>query len=171
MSSRIQSFATGGITLLLGVLSGCTDVNVALNPINMPIPERRSNETRSALAHLASGEKMGRAEDGWFVGLAISGGGSRSANFSAAVMFELQRLGLLDRVDVISSVSGGSLTAAYYCLAPDADWNPANLQKKLTHGFASDMLVDFFQPWYGAAMAFSDYTGPGPWAFMKCWEM
>jgi len=157
MSFRIQTFATGCIALLLGILSGCTNVNVALNPLNMPIPDRRSNATRSLMAHLAGSEKSARAEDGWFVGLAISGGGSRSANFSAAVMFELQRLGLLDRLDVISSVSGGSLTAAYYCMASDAEWNPGNVQRQLTHGFASDMLVDFFQPWYGAAMMFSDY--------------
>src|SRR4051794_12553559 len=37
--------------------------------------------------------------DGCFVGLALSGGGSRSANFSAACMFQLQRLGVLQHVD------------------------------------------------------------------------
>lgn len=56
--------------------------------------------------------------DGRFVGLALSGGGSRSANFSAAAMLELQRLGILEQVDVISAVSGGALAAAYYGLGP-----------------------------------------------------
>jgi hypothetical protein len=52
-----------------------------------------------------------------FVGVAISGGGSRSANFSAAVLQELEKLGFLDHVTAFSSVSGGSLTAAYINLS------------------------------------------------------
>ncbi|MCJ7665040.1 MAG: patatin-like phospholipase family protein [Desulfobacterales bacterium] len=54
-----------------------------------------------------------------FIGVAISGGGSRASVFSTAVLFELQRYGLLQQVDVISSVSGGSFTAAYYVLSAD----------------------------------------------------
>ncbi len=48
------------------------------------------------------------------VALALPGGGSRSAVFSAAVMFELQRKDLLREVDLISSVSGGAMPAALY---------------------------------------------------------
>lgn len=55
-------------------------------------------------------------DDGRFVGLTISGGGSRAANFGAAVMVELDRRGLLAQVDVISGVSGGTLPATYYPL-------------------------------------------------------
>src|SRR5712692_1995823 len=51
-----------------------------------------------------------------FVGIAMSGGGSRAANFSAAVLQELERHGFLRYVSAISSVSGSSLTAAYYGL-------------------------------------------------------
>ncbi|HNQ01333.1 MAG TPA: patatin-like phospholipase family protein [Syntrophales bacterium] len=54
-----------------------------------------------------------------FIGLALSGGGSRAAVFSAAVMFELQRHGILPQVDVISSASGGSVTAALYAASCD----------------------------------------------------
>jgi len=57
--------------------------------------------------------------DNNFIGIGISGGGSRAAVFSAAVLFELERYGLLQQVDVISSVSGGSFTAAYYVLSSD----------------------------------------------------
>lgn len=64
-------------------------------------------------------EKHDCFSDDSFIGVAISGGGSRSAVFSAAVLFELQRYGILQQVDVISSVSGGSLTAAYYVLSCD----------------------------------------------------
>jgi predicted acylesterase/phospholipase RssA len=55
-------------------------------------------------------------DDHRFVGLTISGGGSRAANFGAAVMLELERRGLLSQVDVISAVSGGTLPATYYPL-------------------------------------------------------
>ena len=57
--------------------------------------------------------------DDRFVALAISGGGSRASIFGAAVMFELQRYGLLHHVDLVSCVSGGCLTAAYYALSCD----------------------------------------------------
>jgi hypothetical protein len=55
--------------------------------------------------------------------LALSGGGSRAAYFSGAVMLRLQQafpdLDLLQEVDVISAVSGGSLPAAYYAISRD----------------------------------------------------
>ena len=62
--------------------------------------------------------------------LALSGGGSRAAYFSEQSMFKLQEVlddyDVLSKVDVISSVSGGSLAAAYYCLSRD----PAASQTK-----------------------------------------
>lgn len=55
--------------------------------------------------------------------LALSGGGSRAAYLSAATMLRLQTLypevDLLDEVDVLSSVSGGSITAALYAASRD----------------------------------------------------
>jgi predicted acylesterase/phospholipase RssA len=59
----------------------------------------------------------------------------------------LQRLGLLQRADYISAVSGGSLAAAYYCAATDDEWTPANVQEKLTHSFATDATIHTFLPW------------------------
>ena len=59
-----------------------------------------------------------------FVGLTLSGGGARAAVFSAATIFELADLGLMEEVDVISGASGGALTAGYYALTcdnPDRD--------------------------------------------------
>src|SRR6266705_6876163 len=41
-------------------------------------------------------------KDGRFLALAIAGGGSRAANFGAAVMLELERRGLLEQVEVSS---------------------------------------------------------------------
>ena len=51
-----------------------------------------------------------------FVGIAVSGGGSRAAAFATAVFHELDRLGFLSHVTTISSVSGGSLPATYFAL-------------------------------------------------------
>jgi hypothetical protein len=55
--------------------------------------------------------------------LSLSGGGSRSAYFSAATMLNLQTafndIDLLEEVDVISAVSGGAMAAAYYVGSQD----------------------------------------------------
>ena len=50
------------------------------------------------------------------LGLALSGGGFRSALFHVGVLARLAELDLLRKIDVISSVSGGSIIAAYYYL-------------------------------------------------------
>lgn len=53
------------------------------------------------------------------IGLALSGGGYRAAAYHIGTLRALRKLGILDKVDVISSVSGGSITAAYYALHKD----------------------------------------------------
>ncbi len=64
-----------------------------------------------------------------FVLLALSGGGTRAAAFSFGLMEELKQVEytahnnvkrrLIDDVEIISSVSGGSFTSTYYALFPD----------------------------------------------------
>jgi NTE family protein len=54
--------------------------------------------------------------DGMFIGVALSGGGSRAANFGAAALLELQEKLGGHPIDVVSSVAGGSLPAAYLAL-------------------------------------------------------
>jgi predicted acylesterase/phospholipase RssA len=165
------------LVMLAAATGGCTSVNEQLNDQRLPTERRALNFTRAAtgvgVAPIASTPPARvrpdapRREtnisdlnpDGCFVGLALSGGGSRSANFSAACMFELQRIGMLQRVDYISSVSGGSLTAAYYCLFGDGPggWNPGEVQKKLTHSFASDLIIQTLVPWNLPALWFTDW--------------
>jgi len=48
------------------------------------------------------------------IGLALSGGGSRAIAFHLGCLRALNRLGLLDRVSVLSTVSGGSVIGAYF---------------------------------------------------------
>ena len=50
------------------------------------------------------------------VGLALSGGGFRAAFFHLGVLARLAELGVLRRVEVISTVSGGSIVGAAYYL-------------------------------------------------------
>src|SRR4029453_8253700 len=50
------------------------------------------------------------------IGLAISGGGYRAMLFHLGAFLRLYELGLLQRIERISSVSGGSITAAKIAL-------------------------------------------------------
>jgi hypothetical protein len=49
------------------------------------------------------------------VGLALSGGGIRSATFSVGVLRSLSRLKLSHRIDYLSTVSGGGYAGSFYC--------------------------------------------------------
>lgn len=81
-----------------------------------------------------------------FVGVSLSGGGSRAANLSAATLQELEDIGFLDHLTAISSVSGGSLTAAYYGLfrqTPSWDWK--TFRERLREDFFGRFsFCDFF---------------------------
>jgi NTE family protein len=50
------------------------------------------------------------------IGLALSGGGYRATIYHIGTLRKLNELGILDKVDVISTISGGSITGALYCL-------------------------------------------------------
>ena len=63
-------------------------------------------------------DKNGAAllEDNKKLGLALSGGGFRASFFHIGVLAQLAHLGLLRQVEVISTVSGGSIIGALYYL-------------------------------------------------------
>jgi NTE family protein len=100
------------------LLCGC--VTATAPPVNRPLAEWDANAEVPEIARLReqrSGELL--------LALTFSGGGTRSAAFAYGVLEALaatdividgQTQRLLDEVDVISSVSGGSFTAAYYGL-------------------------------------------------------
>ena len=50
------------------------------------------------------------------IGLALSGGGFRASIFHLGVIRRLEELGIMKQVSVVSSVSGGSIVAAYYII-------------------------------------------------------
>jgi NTE family protein len=110
-----------------------------------------------------------RNSDGLFVVLALSGGGTRSAALSYGVLQQLANITvhvdadgtiidctqrelpectasertLLDEVDVISSVSGGSFTAAYYALNGAAMLQPTDpfVTRFLHHDVQRDLFA------------------------------
>jgi len=100
-----------------------------MRPANIPsgaskaslanVPWQVNAACRTVATSLSRESIPENCRDDRFVALAISGGGSRASIFGAAVMFELQRYGLLQHVDLVSCVSGGCLTAAYYALSCD----------------------------------------------------
>ncbi|MEX2206659.1 MAG: patatin-like phospholipase family protein [Myxococcota bacterium] len=73
------------------------------------------------------------------LGLALSGGGSRAAAFHCGTLLALLNLELLGKVDVVSTVSGGSLFGAAWMAARtrgEADGSfVEDMQEQLSHGF------------------------------------
>jgi NTE family protein len=90
--------------------------------------------------------------DSLFVILAFSGGGTRAAAFSYGVLEKLRdteiiwegkKKRLLDEVDIISSVSGGSFTSAYYALYGDkifADFESRFLKEDIQGALAKGLF-------------------------------
>ena len=115
-----------GRSIALGLLLLAVGACVTPPPVNV----RLSDDTPPAAGYRYEALAADDNSDRLFVILAFSGGGTRAAAFSFGVMearreIDYQSAGgrgrrrLLQDVDVISSVSGGSFTAAYYALFPD----------------------------------------------------
>jgi len=105
------------IVLTLFTFSGCT----AHYPVNEPI----TSIDESAGYRLGKQQGHPNQSESLTVIMAFSGGGTRAAAYAYGVLealrdieisWEGQQRRLLDEVDTISSVSGGSFTAAYYGL-------------------------------------------------------
>ena len=94
-------------------------------PLNQPSASPFLGTAGQAVAAVAAEERLHGENDGTVIGLAFSGGGTRAAAFAYGVLDQLARApstgrngnrNLLDRVAVVSGVSGGSVMAAYYGL-------------------------------------------------------
>jgi len=101
-------------SLLVIVLAGCTTTPMYNQPLTQFSPD--------AGYRFENVEKKENSDD-LFVILTFSGGGSRASALSLGVLEKLaateiewngRKCRLLDEVDLISSVSGGSMTAAYF---------------------------------------------------------
>jgi NTE family protein len=96
--------------------------SVSNHPINLPL-----TDGHTPIA--GDGRPSDASEDDMLVSLAFSGGGTRAAAFSFGVLKGFSRTTvidrgrpaqLIDRVDFVTAVSGGSVTAAYFGLKGSA---------------------------------------------------
>jgi NTE family protein len=83
------------------------------------------------------------------IALALSGGGSRAIAFHLGCLRALHRLGLLDRVAVLSTVSGGSVIGAYFHAHVHAEGGDfasfeAKTRAVLAQGLAAPMFRKLF---------------------------
>jgi len=139
-------------------ITGC-----ATYPVNPPLTQY-SPQSGYRFENLSGQDNS----DSLFVILTFSGGGTRAAALSYGVLEKLRdtkiqwegkERRLLDEVDVISSISGGSFTAAYYGLFGEEIFDPDKYQKIfLYRNIQTDLLVPLFNPinWYRLA---SPYFG------------
>ncbi len=129
------------LILLLFSVSGC-----AYHTLNQPLEDAVLNPLPSAPSDNS---------DELFLLLTFSGGGTRAAALSYGVLEELRdteivikgrKTRFIDEIDFISSVSGGSFTAAYYGLFGDRifeDFEEVFLKKNIQRGLTSRT---FFNP-------------------------
>ena len=81
------------------------------------------------------------------IGLALSGGGSRAIAFHLGCFRALNDLLLLDRINVISCVSGGSVLAAMYAYSKDPfEVFDRRVVDRLRTGFVSDTIGSLLNP-------------------------
>lgn len=108
------------ISALCLLASGC-----ASYVLNQPLAYYNDKAGYRFPESASSGSKAAANSDSLFVCLAFSGGGTRAAAFAYGVLEKLRNtpirwegktVSLLDEVDCISGISGGSFTAAYYGL-------------------------------------------------------
>jgi NTE family protein len=132
------------LLLALSLTIGC-----AHYPVNPPIKEIRLDA-----GYRAAIMKNPENSDSLLLYLTFSGGGMRAAALSYGVLEELRKTEivldgrkrrLLDEVDMISSVSGGSFTAGYYGLFGDRifeDFEGKFLKKNLQRSLISSALFN-----------------------------
>lgn len=133
--------------LLLGVTSfGCTTYGKVVNEPKLSLNTENTYSLTTAANRVNKGEIT--------VAIAMSGGGTRAAALSYGVMKALRDTSLkfdqptkpvLEEVDFISSVSGGSFTAAYYGLYGDKLFTDFE-EDFLYHSISDDLFSRVISP-------------------------
>ncbi len=175
----LKLILNGFILMLLG---GCTTYAVLDNE------PKKSDDTGVSYSLQSWDRKSNTISDETAILLAFSGGGTRAAVLAYGVLAELnstyadvdgKSIRLLDAIDRISSVSGGSFTAAYYGLYGDkifTDFEEAflrrDIQGELYKGllnpqfwFSSkdrtEMAINYYQKHVFHGAVFADLIQPG----------
>jgi NTE family protein len=149
------------------LLAGCVHA-----PLNRPLLT-----ASAAGAPRLAPENKHRGDDDLMIALFFSGGGTRAASLSYGVLKGLAatRAGaptgnyrLLDKVRTISAVSGGSFTAAYYCLYHDrifSEFEGRFLKRNITAALLREAFnplhwPELISPYYGRSdLAAEFYDG------------
>jgi NTE family protein len=145
------------------LLAGCAHA-----PLNRPL---LSNSARAAPQTVSADQE---GDDDLMIALFFSGGGTRAASLSYGVLKELaatqvktptRNYRLIDKVRVISAVSGGSFTAAYYCLYHDrifSEFEDRFLKRNITAALLGKALnplhwPELSSPYYGRSDLAAEY--------------
>ena len=157
ITSYLRHFRASATLLAFALLaSGCAHYPVNA-PLTMGKPAAAGYRFQNAVSQTNSDDTM--------LVLAFSGGGTRAAALSYGVLQELAKTEvgqpgnqhrLLDDVKMISAVSGGSITAAYYTLYGDrtfSDYESRFLKKHVQTG----LLLRLLAPWNLARVASPKY--------------
>jgi NTE family protein len=141
-----RAFRAGGVVACAAIVVGCTQT-IHNDPINQQLT------ANPAQLEAELGSDVETNYDDMVVALSFSGGGTRAAAFSYGVLtgFEDTRVptrtgpvSLLDRLDFLSGVSGGSILAAYYGLkgrAAIADFKQRFLLVNAEEGLQTDLSL------------------------------
>tara|TARA_R110002096_G_scaffold112641_1_gene245241 strand:+ start:26222 stop:27655 length:1434 start_codon:yes stop_codon:yes gene_type:complete len=180
------------LVILLFPLSGCSTGTL----------NAKLGHTATA-SHYDFQSRLPANDERLFVVLAFSGGGTRAAALSYGVLNALrnerlvidnQPTRLLDQIDVISAVSGGSYTAAYYGLFGDRlfedfearflrrNWprtygwmlaNPYNMARLISPDFnRSDLMAEFLGKQVFDDKTFADLSlGPLPFVIINATDL
>ena len=143
------------LLLLAACAAGCSSVRPW---INAPLPE--------ASAPVATAAQLAARDPSALFAVTLSGGGARAAAFGYGVLQELRATpccwndkggNMLDAVDVVSGVSGGSIIATYYAAFGsegldnfEHEYLRQNFQGSLLNQLLRPAnLVDLTSPWFG----------------------
>ena len=135
------------LSLILFMVSGCASNGVIHN---RPLASMSGQPTYSMREIYGK-----RPQSELSLGLSFSGGGTRAAALAYGVLLELRETPgivngaqrkLLDEVSFISSVSGGSFTAAYYGLYGDRIFDDFE-NKFLRRNIESQLIHGLFHPY------------------------
>lgn len=145
MWRSVRGLRAGSLAAAVLLASGCSVHNVPVNePLNAPVSAIIAEQNEPPITYASE----------YLVTLTFSGGGTRAAAYSFGVLRGLDRYQLpsaqggtplLDNVDFVSGVSGGSITAAYFGLKKRtalADFRERFLLKNVE----SDALSTSFTP-------------------------
>lgn len=169
LSGRIRACAGMALVATLA-LGGCSSFGGGRSgTINSAIVG--TTEAEAAFADAPA--PAGNFED-TTIGLSFSGGGTRAAAFAYGVLRELGRTEitsdgskttLIDQVDMVSGVSGGSVTAAYFALKGNGvleDFRKRFLAKSLEENLQTSVSVANLMKLSNEA-ALNDSTGLQEW--------